>query len=132
MSFDVYLVSVVLIGPCVTSGVIVANYSPSSKYFYRRGMENYGALFSAFKNITDLPIHLRSKLASVCLPDIARGRTTGTGQHLTSLTLDPIEYFLFHLLSYAVSDLHPLVSPAGCIDESYASRSLPLGSTHAY
>lgn len=55
-------------------------------------------------SVNDLPAHLRTKLASLCLPDFVRGRTTTTGQHLTSLALDPIEYFLFHLLAYAVSD----------------------------
>ena len=61
-------------------------------------------------SISDLPMHLRAKLSSLCLPDIVRSRTTTTGQHLTSLALDPIEYFLFHLLSYVVSDQHPLVN----------------------
>lgn len=56
-------------------------------------------------NISDLPLHLRAKLASLYLPDIVRGRTTTTtGQHLTSLSLDPFEYFLFNLLSYVISD----------------------------
>ena len=76
-------------------------------------LQDHTPQFTFQFNTTDLPIHLRTKLASVCLPDIARGRTTATGQHLTSLTLDPIEYFLFHLLSYAVSDLHPLVNLDG-------------------
>lgn len=58
-------------------------------------------------NMADLPMHLRARLASLCLPDIVRGRTTTTGQHLTSLALDPMEYLLFNLLSYAVSDQHP-------------------------
>ena len=49
MSFDVYLDSVVSIGRCVTSAVIVANYSPLFKCSYRRGMENYGTLCFGFK-----------------------------------------------------------------------------------
>lgn len=55
-------------------------------------------------NISDLPLHLRAKLTSLYIPDIVRGRTTTTGQHLTSLTLDPFEYFLFNLLTYVISD----------------------------
>ncbi len=67
-------------------------------------LQDHTPQFTFQFSISDLPIHLRAKLASLCLPDIVRGRTTTTGQHLTSLTLDPIEYFLFHLLSYVVSD----------------------------
>ncbi|CAF3378284.1 unnamed protein product [Rotaria sp. Silwood1] len=67
-------------------------------------LQDHTPQFTFQFSITDLPIHLRAKLASLCLPDIVRGRTTTTGQHLTSLALDPIEYFLFHLLSYVVSD----------------------------
>lgn len=75
-------------------------------------LQDHTPQFTFQFNINDLPIHLRAKLASLCLPDIVRGRTTTTttGQHLTSLTLDPIEYFLFHLLSYVVSDQHTLVN----------------------
>ncbi|CAF4003620.1 unnamed protein product, partial [Rotaria magnacalcarata] len=67
-------------------------------------LQDHTPQFTFQFSITDLPAHLRAKLASLCLPDIVRGRTTTTGQHLTSLALDPIEYFLFHLLSYVVSD----------------------------
>ncbi|UJR16109.1 hypothetical protein I4U23_003021 [Adineta vaga] len=67
-------------------------------------LQDHTPQFTFQFNISDLPLHLRAKLASLCLPDIVRGRTTTTGQHLTSLALDPIEYFLFHLLSYVISD----------------------------
>ncbi|CAF0841933.1 unnamed protein product [Adineta ricciae] len=67
-------------------------------------LQDHTPQFTFQFSISDLPLHLRAKLASLCLPDIVRGRTTTTGQHLTSLALDPIEYFLFHLLSYAISD----------------------------
>jgi len=83
-------------------------------------------------SISDLPMHLRAKLASLCLPDIVRSRTTTTGQHLTSLALDPIEYFLFHLLSYVISDQHPLDRPMRSdsvymtVLEMYLSLFLPI------
>jgi hypothetical protein len=67
-------------------------------------LQDHTPQFTFQFSISDLPLHLRAKLASLCLPDIVRGRTTTTGQHLTSLALDPIEYFLFHLLSYVMSD----------------------------
>ncbi|CAF4533457.1 unnamed protein product [Rotaria socialis] len=67
-------------------------------------LQDHTPQFTFQFSIADLPAHLRAKLASLCLPDIVRGRTTTTGQHLTSLALDPIEYFLFNLLSYVVSD----------------------------
>ncbi|CAF1079275.1 unnamed protein product [Adineta steineri] len=74
-------------------------------------LQDHTPQFTFQFNISDLPIHLRAKLASLCLPDIVRGRTTATGQHLTSLALDPIEYFLFYLLSYVVSDQHSTERP---------------------
>lgn len=73
-------------------------------------LQDHTPQFTFQFSISDLPLHLRAKLASLCLPDIVRGRTTTTGQHLTSLALDPIEYFLFNLLSYAVSDQHSAVN----------------------
>jgi hypothetical protein len=73
-------------------------------------LQDHTPQFTFQFSISDLPIHLRAKLASLCLPDIVRGRTTTTGQHLTSLALDPIEYFLFHLLSYVISDQHVAVN----------------------
>ena len=69
-------------------------------------LQEHAPQFTFQYNINDLPIHLRAKLTSLSAPDIVRRRTTATTaeQYLTPLTLDPIEYFLFHLLSYAVSD----------------------------
>lgn len=75
-------------------------------------LQDHSPQFTFHFDISELPIHLRAKLVSLYAPDIVRGRTTTTptGQYLTSLALDPIEYFLFHLLSYPVSDQHPTVN----------------------
>jgi len=76
-------------------------------------LQDHSPQFTFNFDISELPVHLRAKLATLYVPDIVRGRTTTTttpGQHLTSLALDPVEYFLFHLLSYPVSDQHQIVN----------------------
>ncbi|CAF4636635.1 unnamed protein product, partial [Rotaria sp. Silwood2] len=74
------------------------------------GLQDHTPQFTFQSSINDLSIYLRAKIVSLSLPNIFCGRTTTTGQHLTSLALDPIEYFLFHLLSYVVSYQQSLIN----------------------
>jgi hypothetical protein len=96
-------------------------------------LQDHTPAFTFQYAVNDLPSHLRSKLATLCVPDIVRGRTTTTGQHFTSLALDPLEYFLFHLLSYVVSDQQSLVGNEN-VNHRHEIRLFCLlsGSSHAY
>ncbi len=92
-------------------------------------LQDHTPQFTFQFNTSDLPLHLRAKLASLSVPDIVRGRTMTSGQHLTALTLDPMEYFLFHLLSYVVSDQHSTVRKTEPCKNSF--DMIFIGSTDA-
>ena len=72
-------------------------------------LQEHSSSFSFQFHISDLPAHLRARMASFYTSDIVRGRTPTGGQSMTTLSLDPMEYFLFHLLSYGISDQHASV-----------------------